>query len=156
MQSQWVIWLHKLREVIDKWLRQCIKEEEEEEFQRTYLYVDYMKNFKLTPYRQSYGRKFDFLHHNIVCLTLIVLTQICFLSYIPHWCHYALFVHDLSIQTISTCSPLPNLNVSTRKTFSKVAPPNCTTKFATNLPHAKHQPYISSKPPPPTINKKLN
>lgn len=120
------------------------------------------KNFnvltvKLTPYGQRYGCKFDFLHHNIVCFTLIVLTQICFLSYIPHWCHYAPFVRDPSIQTISTYPPLPNLNVSTRNIFSKVAPPNCTIKFATNLPHAKHQPYnlIKSSTNQPSTTTKL-
>lgn len=95
--------------------------------------------FMLTPYWQSYVRKFAFLYHNRVCLALTVLIQICFLSYILYWCHYALSVHDPFTQTISTCHPLPNLNVATRITFFKVTPPNCTTKLATNLPPAKHQ-----------------
>ena len=51
----------------------------------------------------------------------------------------------INTQTISTCPPISNPIVATSKTFFEVAPPNYTTKHATNLLATKRQPHNLNK-----------
>ena len=83
--------------------------------------------------RRSYGRR---LHHNRVCLTFTIVTEICFLSYI----HINVIMHYLSIHK-------PDLHVLLFLTLmlrqAKLSPKalhqNCITKLATNLFVAKRK-----------------
>lgn len=91
---------------------------------------------------KCYGRKFVWLHQNRVCLTLVILIQIYSLSYVTHQYHFAIFACNLCI---STWHPLHNPNVVTSKTFSKVVPPNYTTKFPINFHTVGRQPHNLNK-----------
>ena len=111
---------------------------------------------------QSYERKYVLLQHNArkfatlwayICnttsqeglLTLTILTQICFLSYITHQCHFAIYVHHpLHNNIYSFKLDLRDLlfltmMLSQEKTLYEVVLPNCTTKLATNLPTSRYQ-----------------